>query len=508
MCMEIFQPSWRGRCINSRKDSNGRKYTAMIGNKSLLYIPVNVLPNAVYKVTLELCRESGNGLVYCNIYGNRNFDFPQSKINCETGNWTTFDVDVITKDFPKTVPMVFRIWRSKESTGTILVRRIVVELKEGEIEEANLNGQIISMENKGATVPNPAEYKHPAQQPAQKRLKKPKREKEKRIGQIEEQKKEKKEKRRRKKSSPVFPTRIDVATPPPKVLPIVIGEDNIKVSVILSIYNRIDLFKRSLDMYSKQSMPKEEFELVIIDDQSTDDILELCKKYSKIYNLQFQYILIDKDKGVIKPGAHTPALSNNIGIKHSRGSVLVITGPETLVRENSLEVTWEVVNKGYCLYGDIFRSSDLFVRELEKIYNYEMNFDDILLIPGAKHDASVMKGWWWYYMAARKENFLAINGVDENFMRGVSGEDDDIALRMSFSGVPLLREHNIVGIHQDHTKSDKNDFHNYRFDRKEWKRLRTKNTDLLHEWIKHKDPVANKNIDWGTEKAIMKKETF
>ena len=81
--MEILQPSWRGRSINSRKDTNGRKYTAMVGPKSLLYIPVNVLPNAIYKVTLELCKESGNGILYCNLNGNRNFYFHHSKITWE-----------------------------------------------------------------------------------------------------------------------------------------------------------------------------------------------------------------------------------------------------------------------------------------------------------------------------------------------------------------------------------------------------------------------------------------
>jgi len=503
--MEIFQPSWRGRSINSRKDSNGRKYTAMVGPKSLLYIPVNILPNAVYKVTLELCRESGNGIIYCNLYGNRNYDFHHSKILCENGNWTTFDVDVITKDFPKTVPMVFRIWRGSEGSGSILVRKIIVQLEEGPVDNINTIGKVISIDGFGPKSPNPAEYKQPPQRPAQKMVKNPKIEKKERAKQAKEEIKVPK----RKKNKPVtLPTRIDVATPPPKILPVVIGEDGIKVSILISIYNRIGFFRRTLETYIKQTLPKKEFEIVIIDDKSKDNILGLCKQFSREYRLQFKYILIDNQKGAIKPASFVPALSNNIGLKHSRGSVTVITGPETLIKEDNLKISWEMANKGYCVYGDVFRSSEKFVNEVKKINIKYMDFDNILEIPGAKADPSVTFGWWWYYIAVRKEHILAINGVDEKFMKGITGEDDDFALRMSFSGVPLIREHRIVGIHQDHTRNDKNDLHSFRYDKREWKRLRTINTNFLHEWIKYKNPVANEHIDWGSENAIIKVETF
>jgi len=153
--MDILQPIWRGRSITSRKDSGGQKHTAMVGPKSLLYIPVNVLPNAVYKVTLELCRESGNGILYCNLYGNRGFDFNHSKIICESNSWNTFDVDVITKDFPKTVPIVFRMWRENGGTGTILVRRITVQLEEGPVDKINTIGRVVSVKGPGALPTSP-----------------------------------------------------------------------------------------------------------------------------------------------------------------------------------------------------------------------------------------------------------------------------------------------------------------------------------------------------------------
>ena len=137
-----------------------------------------------------------------------------------------------------------------------------------------------------------------------------------------------------------------------------------------------------------------------------------------------------------------------------------------------------------------------------------MSFNEIINIPGSKADASVLKGWWWYYVAVRKEHLMAINGVDEKFMEGMTGEDDNFALRMSHSGVPLFREHGIVGIHQDHTANDKKDIHAFRFDKRTWKQLRDVSHRLSVEWARTRDPVANRGIEWGTYNAIIKEEIF
>lgn len=160
--MKILQPSWRGRDIQTRKDVAG-KYTAMIGIKALLYVPVGVLPKAVYKIIAELCNESGNGIIYCNIYGNKNHDFKASRIKCEEKKWTTFDVDVVTGEFPKTLPMMFRVWRGKDGTGTILIRKFIVELIEGEVK-AETEGKII-LNNLAVPAPPPAPPPAPSKKP-------------------------------------------------------------------------------------------------------------------------------------------------------------------------------------------------------------------------------------------------------------------------------------------------------------------------------------------------------
>jgi hypothetical protein len=129
-------------------------------------------------------------------------------------------------------------------------------------------------------------------------------------------------------------------------------------------------------------------------------------------------------------------------------------------------------------------------------------------LPGAKQEWTQITGFWWYYVAVRKEFIMNINGVDEQYMRGITGEDDNFAFRMDASGVPLIRNGEILGIHQNHSEADLEDIHSVRQDAPAWRRLRNNNIKLLNSWFVKREALANKDIDWGSAKAIVKKEIF
>lgn len=124
---ELEQQSWRGKQIVARRDERGAKCQSMEGEKSLLFVPVKVEPNAVYRLHIDLKRESGNGRLFCNFYANRSFDFPQVGLACEASAWSTFDVQVRTGSFPQNLPVVLRLWRSPGGTGSLLVKRVAFE---------------------------------------------------------------------------------------------------------------------------------------------------------------------------------------------------------------------------------------------------------------------------------------------------------------------------------------------------------------------------------------------
>lgn len=285
-----------------------------------------------------------------------------------------------------------------------------------------------------------------------------------------------------------------------------------EVSVIISMCdNREDLFERSLFMYSKQTLSKDMFEIIIIDDKNRDNVKNLCKSFSQKKGLRFQYINVDPDKSFIKANSFTPALTNNIGFRNSRGEVVVIVGPETLVCDKNLERALKVKNKNYCLYGLVFLSDTKFVEKINSVLDFEnVSFYDLLKLPGAKHNCHSCPPHppaYWYWMVANKKDVFKISGVDERFMQGISGEDDDFANRMKLSGTFTLFDHSMIGIHQNHLSANKIGDHSVRFTPK-WKELRETNLKFLRENIDNKTFVANSDHVWGDPGVIVSKEFF
>lgn len=143
--MEIYQPLWRGTNIISKRDSTG-KYINMAGSKSLLYIPVEVKENTKYKIKILVKKKNGNGIMFCNLYGNENYDFTHIKIVCENFDWEEKCFVIETKEFPKTIPLFLRFWRSPLGAGEVFLKKIEIELynETSEIEEIPKNTETIS----------------------------------------------------------------------------------------------------------------------------------------------------------------------------------------------------------------------------------------------------------------------------------------------------------------------------------------------------------------------------
>jgi hypothetical protein len=385
--METYQPSWRGKNLCTRKDSEG-KYMAMIGTDALLYVPIKIEQNSTYRVKILASVSSGNGIVYCNIYGSKKFDFPQRSFVCKLNKWETYNFEIKTGSFPNTVPMVFRLWRKPNGTGTVLIRKIFVELVEKEEYEVELptkiNNNIPILDESGRLVENVVCPVERSSFPVNKPKSNLNNNKEKSSKELDRELtrqmynelnkdfnntnvdannsssaapynkprskiprraprtysehmlrkvpskssmiKEHKHRLRKIKRmvKPHMKRALKVLTQNlPHTTDLVPSESGFKNSVIISVKDRKDFLDRTLFSYGKQTMPKDEFELIIVDDNSTDDLLSVCKKHSEISGLQFQYIKVDSTKGAIKQGGFTPALTNNIGFKNARGSVFI-----------------------------------------------------------------------------------------------------------------------------------------------------------------------------------------
>lgn len=100
-----------------------------------------------------------------------------------------------------------------------------------------------------------------------------------------------------------------------------------KFSLIIPVYNTEDYISKCLDSCINQDIAENDYEIIVIDDGSTDDSLEIIKEYQqKISNI----ILLQKKNGGVSS-------ARNYGIRESKGDYLIFIDSDDTIKENSLK---------------------------------------------------------------------------------------------------------------------------------------------------------------------------
>ncbi|WP_291275037.1 glycosyltransferase family 2 protein [Flavobacterium sp.] len=112
-----------------------------------------------------------------------------------------------------------------------------------------------------------------------------------------------------------------------------------KISVIIPIKNRAHLIVETLESVLTQSLPP--IEIIIVDDESTDNLTEVLQPY-------MHKIILLKSKG------HGPGAARNTGIEIARGEAIQFFDSDDIMSPNKLEVQAEQlstnIEKG-CVIG-------------------------------------------------------------------------------------------------------------------------------------------------------------
>jgi len=101
-----------------------------------------------------------------------------------------------------------------------------------------------------------------------------------------------------------------------------------KLSVVILNYNSDTYLKKCLDSLSLSTLPQSEFEIIVVDNNSTDNSIALAKKISM---QNAKYLILKTNNGF----SH----GNNMGIKIADQSskYLIFLNPDTIVEKNTLE---------------------------------------------------------------------------------------------------------------------------------------------------------------------------
>jgi glycosyltransferase involved in cell wall biosynthesis len=102
--------------------------------------------------------------------------------------------------------------------------------------------------------------------------------------------------------------------------------DNPKVSVIIATYNRADLLPETIESVLRQRF--QDFELIVVDDGSTDSTRSMLKSYGP--RLRYVY---QENCG--------PSAARNLGVRHARAPWIAIQDSDDICKPEHLEILYE-----------------------------------------------------------------------------------------------------------------------------------------------------------------------
>jgi glycosyltransferase involved in cell wall biosynthesis len=227
----------------------------------------------------------------------------------------------------------------------------------------------------------------------------------------------------------------------------------IRVSAVLSIHNRSKLFGRALAGYLWQTMRPEEWEIVLVDDDSTEDLSQAYRPYLGRINLR--HVRMSGKRHPMFAGYHTPALSINLGVSLAFGRTICLCHPEILHKPTNFECAAariEVGEKsflfGHTLLGTAQTNEILDSATTPWTANGWQNFLDLVRAPILDVHGIAC---YWFTSFLPREAVVHVGGVDFQYLAGVGGEDDDFKERVKRAGwAPVYTPTEIVGLHQYH----------------------------------------------------------
>ena len=107
-----------------------------------------------------------------------------------------------------------------------------------------------------------------------------------------------------------------------------------KVSIIVPVYNTSKYLSRCIDSLLSQTL--KEIEIIVVNDGSTDDSLQILRKYQAL-NPNKIYVYNTENEGV----SH----ARNYGVTKSSGQYLWFVDSDDCVEPNACEVLFEKANK-------------------------------------------------------------------------------------------------------------------------------------------------------------------
>ena len=216
-----------------------------------------------------------------------------------------------------------------------------------------------------------------------------------------------------------------------------------KISLIITVYNRLNLLEKCLELLLLQNLLPDE--IILSDDGSEDDPLPILEKLRADFKGRVHYVRQEHQE-------FRAARVRNNGVSLSTGDILVFLDQDILMPADYLKVIAKTLKPGRFLSGYPVRLSEAQTEELLKQNLKNVPFREVV---NPKQHRKIIRQWMkdylyyslekisWPYSkgvklrsgvsAMLRKDFVKVNGFDESFV-GWGNEDDDLGKRMRAGG--------------------------------------------------------------------------
>lgn len=215
-----------------------------------------------------------------------------------------------------------------------------------------------------------------------------------------------------------------------------------ELSVLLPTCNREEALQRTFLALEKQSVEVGLFEIIVVDDGSSDGTVEVLNRFAETTDSRFSYAILKENGG--------PARARNIGLSICRGCVILIIGddiePEVSLLEKHLLYHRQKPGEEYALLGYVSFPDALqpnaFMRWLEKDgRKYFFNYADL--------SPNQQAGPIFFYTCnvSVKASLLDRSGWFDESFPFASHEDLELGYRLADKGMQLVYDPSARGSH-------------------------------------------------------------
>ncbi len=187
-------------------------------------------------------------------------------------------------------------------------------------------------------------------------------------------------------------------------------------SIIIPAYNASQTIAACLKSLGRQTLPSKDYEVIVVDDGSTDETEEISRRFNIRYMFQ-------PNQG--------PASARNRGAAEATGEIILFTDADCIPESNWIrEMTQPFQNPGIAGVKGAYKTRQQKLAARFAQAEFEDRYDLL-----KKHRFIDMVDT--YSAAFRKDVFLQMGGFDESFPHA-NNEDTELAYRLAVSGHKLV----------------------------------------------------------------------